>query len=117
MLTFKELSHDYHVISSCGFIFKSQDEVVYSSSLHDAKARLSKTDLINSIEYFIRMINAGFRSVELKSGFNLRAFKYYELSVYLHGLLQVWHSLIEIPPVDELYIKKFSHLPHDVISS
>lgn len=114
MTTFKELSQNYKYVSVNLIQFKSQTDVCYSSS-GIFSYHLTKADLIGCINYFLSRLSLYSFADRIKQGFVLDKFKYYELSVYLHGLCQLFTSNLCMPPVNELYIKKFSHLPHDVL--
>lgn len=115
MLTLKELSLNYTVFSVVCIKFKSQTEVLYCLSETGSKYRFSKADLIGCIKSYLNRLSLWIDINKIKHCFVLDKFKYYELSVYLHGLLQVYCNLAGFAPVDELFIKRFSHLPHDVM--
>lgn len=115
MLTLKELTSNYTAFSSICIKFKSQNEVLYCLSQTVYKRRFSKADLIGCIKFYLGRISLFTDINKIKHGFVLDKFKYHELSVYLHGLLQVYCSLADFAPVGELFIKRFSHLPHDVM--
>lgn len=113
MPTFKEI-FDNRLIHSFSFRFLSQDHVRFKIS-DSFSIRLTKDDLIVSINHILDLLSLSGYSDKLKKGFILEYFHYYELSTYLHGLLQLYFSLTCDYPVEDLYIIRFSHLPHDVL--
>lgn len=114
MITFKELTQNYQYIASGYFQFKSQTQVFYGVSAY-VLVRLSKADLIACINHFLNRLSKYDFYSRIKKGFVFDKFKYYELSVYLHGLIQLYSANLGLLPVDNLYIKRFSHLPHDLL--
>lgn len=114
MTTFKELTENYQYIAVNYFHFKSQTEVCYVVS-DIVSVRLTKADLIVCINHFLNRLSKFEFYSRLKKGFVFDKFKYYELSVYLHGLIQLYSSNLGFPPVANLCIKRFSHLPHDLL--
>lgn len=117
MATFKELTENYQYIVVNFFRFKSQTEVFYVVSVASdvVSFRLSKADLIVCINYFLNRLSKFDFYGRIKKGFVFDKFKYYELSVYLHGLIQLYSAKLGFSPVSNLYIKRFSHLPHDLL--
>ena len=115
MRSFKELTKNYTCISDSMFVFKSQIDVCFEFSFVSLSYHLIKADLIGCINYYIAALSRLGYAERLKSGFNLSGFEYYELSVYLHGILQVYRKHFGDTPLNDLNIVKFSHLPHDVL--
>lgn len=99
------------------YIVPQSFEFVHQSCVKFYGFRLSKNQLITCCEYFIYYLRLlGFED-RLKSGFVLKSFKYYELSVYLHGLISLYCSHLEYPVPRCFGLIRHSHLPHDVIKS
>lgn len=115
MITIKELTNNYTAFSVYCFDFKSQTEVYYNFSVLNRKFRFSKADLIGCINYYLDRLKVFIDINKVKHGFVFDKFRYYDLSVYLHGILQLYCSTVGFAPVGKLYIKRFSHLPHDVL--
>lgn len=98
-------------ICPAGFDFVNQASVEFYGF------RLSKQQLIKCCEFFISELHLLGYSDNLKCGFNLKCFKYYELSVYLHGLISLYCSRLEIDSPSFFDVIRFSHLPHEVLKA
>lgn len=92
-----------------GFVFVRQNCVKFYGK------RLSKSELILCCNHFISELKIIYSPDRLKIGFNLNTFKYYELSVYLHGLISLICSKIQCSCPSCFGIYRFSHLPHDIL--
>lgn len=115
MQTTKEL-HSRIAVNGCDlFIVPEGFEFVNQSCVKFYGLRLSKRQLISCCQHFLSELETLSYSDRIKNGFVLDKFMYFELSVYLHGLMSLYCSLIEIPCPPCFGLERFSHLPHDVM--
>lgn len=89
MITLRDLTEDYRYFLADFFIFKRQDLVLYRLPRRKC-FRLSKIELIAAIRFFkLRLWSLGYKD-DIIWPCDIYKYKYFELSVFLFGLVNFY---------------------------